>query len=120
MGQVDDGQTRTHYALISAYVHGQLATSLFKAEDLLRYDEGWTGALLVGHTNGGVARVGKTKAVDTIEAGPVFGTHAAAWYARRYGLDRVVCLDVGGTTPQASVVEAREPPHTPAGTTFGI
>ena len=95
MAQVDDGQTRTHYALINAYVHGQLASALFTAEDLLRYEQGWTGALLVGHTNGGVARVGKTKAVDTIESGPVFGTHAAAWYARRYGLDRVVCLDVG-------------------------
>ena len=120
MAQVDDGQTRTHYALINAYVHGQLAASLFKAEDLLRYDEGWTGALLVGHTNGGVARVGKTKAVDTIESGPVFGTHAAAWYARRYGLDRVVCLDVGGTTAKASVVEAGEPRYTRDGNVFGI
>lgn len=120
MAQVDDAQTRTHYALINAYVHGQLATSLFKTEDLLRYDEGWTGALLVGHTNGGVARVGKTKAVDTIESGPVFGTHAAAWYARRYGLDRVVCLDVGGTTAKASVVEAGEPRYTRDGSLFGI
>ena len=120
MAQVDDGRTRTHYALINAYVHGQLATALFKAEDLLRYDEGWTGALLVGHTNGGVARVGKTKAVDTIESGPVFGTHAAAWYARRYGLDRVVCLDVGGTTAKASVVEAGEPRYTRDGNVFGI
>lgn len=120
MAQVDDAQTRTHYALINAYVHGQLANSLFKTEDLLRYDEGWTGALLVGHTNGGVARVGKTKAVDTIESGPVFGTHAAAWYARRYGLDRVVCLDVGGTTAKASVVEAGEPRYTRDGSLFGI
>src|SRR6266699_1480739 len=120
MAQVDDGQTRTHCALINAYVHSQLATSLFKAEDLLRYDEGWTGALLVGHTNGGVARVGKTKAVDTIESGPVFGTHAAAWYARRYGLDQVVCLDVGGTTAKASVVEAGKPRYTRDGNVFGI
>ena len=120
MAQVDDAETRTHCALINAYVHSQLATSLFKAEDLLRYEEGWTGALLVGHTNGGVARVGKTKAVDTIESGPVFGTHAAAWYARRYGLDRVVCLDVGGTTAKASVVEAGEPRYTRDANLFGI
>jgi N-methylhydantoinase A/oxoprolinase/acetone carboxylase beta subunit len=120
MAQVDDGQTRTHYALINAYVHGQLASALFTAEDLLRYEQGWTGALLVGHTNGGVARVGKTKAVDTIESGPVFGTHAAAWYARRYGLDRVVCLDVGGTTAKASVVEAGQPRYTRDGSLFGI
>jgi len=120
MAEVDDAATRTHCALINAYVHGQLATSLFKAEDLLRYDERWTGALLVGHTNGGVARVGKTKAVDTIESGPVFGTHAAAWYARRYGLDQVVCLDVGGTTAKASVVEAGKPRYTRDGDVFGI
>jgi len=120
MAQVDDGQTRTHYALINAYVHGQLANALFTAEDLLRYEQGWTGALLVGHTNGGVARVGKTKAVDTIESGPVFGTHAAAWYARQYGLDRVVCLDVGGTTAKASVVEAGQPRYTRDGSLFGI
>jgi N-methylhydantoinase A/oxoprolinase/acetone carboxylase beta subunit len=120
MAQVDDAQTRTHYALINAYVHGQLANALFKAEDLLRYDEGWTGALLVGHTNGGVARVGKTKAADTIESGPVFGAHAAAWYARRYGLDRVVCLDVGGTTAKASVVEGGQPRYTRDGSLFGI
>jgi N-methylhydantoinase A/oxoprolinase/acetone carboxylase beta subunit len=120
MAQVDDGQTRTHCALINAYVHSQLATSLFKAEDMLRYDEGWTGTLLVGHTNGGVARVGKTKAVDTIESGPVFGTHAAAWYARQYGLDRVVCLDVGGTTAKASVVQGGQPRYTRDGSVFGI
>ncbi len=120
MAQVDDAQTRTHYALINAYVHSQLASALFRAEDLLRYEQGWTGALLVGHTNGGVARVGKTKAVDTIESGPVFGTYAAAWYARRYGLDRVVCLDVGGTTAKASVVEAGQPRYTRDGSLFGI
>src|SRR3984885_13992082 len=120
MAQVDDAPTRTHYALINAYVHGQLASALFTAEDLLRYEQGWTGALLVGHTNGGVARVGKTKAVDTIESGPVFGTHAAAWYARRYGLDGVVCLDVGGTTAKASVVEAGQPRYTRDGSLFGI
>jgi N-methylhydantoinase A/oxoprolinase/acetone carboxylase beta subunit len=85
MAEVDDAATRTHCALINAYVHSRLASSLFKAEDQLRYDDGWGGALLIGHSNGGVARVGKTKAVDTIESGPVFGTHAAAWYAQRYG-----------------------------------
>jgi N-methylhydantoinase A/oxoprolinase/acetone carboxylase beta subunit len=120
MAQVDDDATRAHAALINAFVHTQLANSLFKAEDLLRQEEGWGGPLLIGHTNGGVARVGKTKAVDTIESGPVFGTHASAWYARRYGDDRVVCLDVGGTTAKVSVVEGGEPRYTRDGDVFGI
>lgn len=120
MAQVDDDMTRVHSAVINAYVHTRLASSLYRCEDLLRDDAGWSGSLLVGHTNGGVARVGKTKALDTIESGPVFGTHASAWYARRYGLDKVVCLDVGGTTAKASVVEAGQPRYTRDGDVFGI
>ena len=100
----------------------QLATSLFKAEDMLRYDEGWTGALLVGHTNGGVGTwVGKTKGRGHRSSpGHAFGTHAAAWYARQYGLDRVVCLDVGGTPAKSSGVEDGQPRYPRDGNVFGI
>jgi len=120
MAQVDDASTRAHAAVINAYVHSRLASSLYRCEDLLREDAGWGHPLLVGHINGGVARVGKTKAVDTIESGPVFGTYAAAWYARRDGLDNVMCLDVGGTTAKASVVQGGEPVTTRDGDIFGI
>ncbi len=98
--------TRTHYSLINAYVHSQLAASLFKAEDELKHDDRWHGTLLIGHTSGGVARVGKTKAVDTIESGPVFGTFGGAYFARLYGIDNAVCFDVGGTTTKASIVKS--------------
>jgi N-methylhydantoinase A/oxoprolinase/acetone carboxylase beta subunit len=74
MAQTPHDTTRTHYSLINSYVHSQLAASLFNAEDILKYEERWDGPLLIGHTNGGVARIGKTKAVDTIESGPIFGT----------------------------------------------
>lgn len=120
MAQVDDEATRTHCSLINAYTHTRLASSLFQAEDMLKYDQGWDGPLLVGHINGGVARVGKTKALDTIESGPVFGTHASAYLARRYGLDDVVCLDVGGTTAKASLVRGGEPTFTRDGDIFDI
>jgi N-methylhydantoinase A/oxoprolinase/acetone carboxylase beta subunit len=102
-------QTRVHYSVMNAYTHSQLATSLFKAEDLLRDDHGWQGALLIGHTSGGVARIGKTKAVDTIESGPVFGTFGGAYMAGLYGFRNVVCFDVGGTTTKASIVREGQP-----------
>lgn len=102
-------QTRAHYSVMNAYTHTQLANSLFKAEDLLRDDHGWNGPLLIGHTSGGVARIGKTKAVDTIESGPVFGTFGGAYMAGLYGFDNVVCFDVGGTTTKASIVRGGEP-----------
>ena len=120
MAQVHDDATRTNASLINAFTHTRLATSLFQAEDTLQYDDGWDGPLLVGHINGGVARVGKTKALDTIESGPVFGTYASAYLARRYGLDDVVCLDVGGTTAKASIVAGGEVLFTRDGDIFGI
>lgn len=104
MAPITHDQTRAHYSLMNAYTHANLATSLFKAEDILRDDHRWNGALLIGHTSGGVARVGKTKAVDTIESGPVFGTFGGAYMAREYGLDKVACFDVGGTTTKASII----------------
>lgn len=120
MAQVHDDATRTHCSLINAYTHTRLASALFQAEDMLKYDEGWDGPLLVGHINGGVARVGKTKSLDTIESGPVFGTYASAYLARRYALSDVVCLDVGGTTAKASVVLGGEPMFTRDGDIFDI
>jgi len=109
MAPLRHDQTRVHYSLMNAYTHMKLATSLFKAEDLLRDEHGWRGPLLIGHTSGGVARIGKTKAVDTMESGPVFGTYGGAWMARLYGLDDAVCFDVGGTTTKASVVRDGAP-----------
>lgn len=109
MAQIGHDQTRAHYSAMNAYTHSHLATSLFKAEDVLRDEHGWRGALLIGQTSGGVARIGKTKAVDTIESGPVFGTFGGAFVAREYGLNDVICFDVGGTTTKCSIVRNGEP-----------
>ena len=120
MAQTVHDTTRTHYSVINAYVHSQLAASLFNAEDVLRTEFNWTGPLLVGHTNGGVARLGKTKAVDTIESGPVFGTFGAAYFARHYRRDAVVALDVGGTTTKASGIRSGSPVYVSSGDLLGI
>lgn len=103
-----DDMTRTHIGLLNAYVHGPMAQAMFRAEDDLR-DKNYGGALLLGRINGGVARVAKTKPVDTIESGPIFGIHAAAYLAKIYGLPKVVTLDVGGTTTKVGLVESFRP-----------
>ncbi len=120
MLQLPDDRSRTHFALINGYIHTPLASSLFKAEDLLNDDKSWRGTLLIGHTNGGVARIGKTKAVDTVESGPVFGTFGGAYFARQYNFDAALCLDVGGTTSKASVVMGGEPVFLRGGDLIGI
>jgi N-methylhydantoinase A/oxoprolinase/acetone carboxylase beta subunit len=120
MAQIGHDQTRAHYSAMNAYTHTRLATSLFKAEDVLRDEFGWRGTLLIGQTSGGVARIGKTKAVDTIESGPVFGTFGGAFVAREYGLDDVVCFDVGGTTTKCSIVRNGEPVYQRGGNLMEI
>lgn len=118
--QASDDMSRTHYSVINAYVHPALASSLFKAEDRLKIEDEWRGTLLVGHTNGGMARIGKTKAIDTIESGPVFGTQAAAYFAKQYKLPALICVDVGGTTTKVSVVRDAKPAIERGGDFFGI
>lgn len=103
-----DDMTRTHTALMNSYVHGPMALTMFKAEDELR-DRGFQKPLLVGRTDGGVARVSKTKPVDTIESGPIFGIHAGAYWAKIYELPHVITLDVGGTTSKIGLVEDFRP-----------
>lgn len=120
MAQIGHDQTRAHYSVMNAYTHAQLANSLFKAEDLLREDYGWERPLFIGHTTGGVAKVSKTKAVDTIESGPVFGTFGGAYVAREYGIDNAVCVDVGGTTTKVSVVKDGEPVFQRGGKLMGV
>lgn len=114
-----DDMTRTHHALINSYVHGPLATSLYKAEDDLRA-AGYERPLFIGHANGGVARVAKTKALDTLESGPTMGTFAAGYFVRQYDLDQVITLDVGGTTTKVGLIQDGRPMLTSEINVFGI
>ena len=77
-----DDRTRTYCAVINAYTHGALAATLFKAEDELRETSQYSGTFLVSHINGGVAGIAKTKAIDTIESGPILGIHGSAYLAK--------------------------------------
>jgi N-methylhydantoinase A len=115
-----DDQTRTHMALVNAYVHTPLAVSLFKAEDQLMGDFGYRRPLYIAHVNGGVARVAKTTAVDTAESSPYFGLNACAWFARLYGEDRVLALDVGGTTSKVGVIVDGQPLASEHGDILGV
>ncbi len=115
-----DDATRTIASLVNAYVHPALATTLYRAEEIVREQHGWRGNVLIGHINGGVARIGKTKAFDTIESGPLFGTHACATASGTSGDGRVIAVDVGGTTAKASAVERGRVLTTGTGDLFGI
>ncbi len=115
-----DDQTRTHMALVNAYVHTPLAVALFKAEDQLLGEHNYRRPVYIAHVNGGVARVAKTKAVDTAESSPFFGLNACAWWARLYGHQKVLALDVGGTTAKLGVIVDGKPLTIPHGDLLGV
>jgi len=118
--QNTDDMTRTYYAVINAYTHSALATTLFKAEDELRYTQGYSRAFLISHINGGVAGVSKTRAIDTMESGPILGVYGTSYLAKIYGLKKVIALDVGGTTAKLGIIQNGEPVYSQVSDLFGI
>lgn len=66
---------------------------------------------LIMLSSGGVigASVAARNPVRMIESGPAAGALAAAWYAERLGLDRLMSFDMGGTTAKACLIENRRP-----------
>jgi N-methylhydantoinase A/oxoprolinase/acetone carboxylase beta subunit len=119
ISQSPDDRTRTYCALINAYTHGALAATLFKAEDELRGASKYLRAFLVSHINGGVAGIAKTKAIETIESGPILGILGSSHVAKSYGLNDVVAMDVGGTTAKISVLRRGEPIYHKPSDLFG-
>jgi len=105
-----DDQHRTNAALINAYIHQEMMRYLYKADEDIRNRRS-RYPLLIVHATGGVARVAKTKALDTCDSGPAAGLLGAAFLARKYGLKNVVTVDVGGTSTDIGLVTNGEPSY---------
>ncbi|MEK7353023.1 MAG: hydantoinase/oxoprolinase family protein [Chloroflexota bacterium] len=103
-----DDQYRTNAALIDAYMHQEMAHYLYKADEDARNGR-FKYPLLIVHATGGVARVAKTKAIDTCDSGPAAGLLGASFLARLYGLENVATVDVGGTSTDIGLVAHGEP-----------
>jgi len=99
---------RTMTTILTAY----LQTSLFEhmvvlGEDLR--DLGCKSPLLVVHNTGGMAKVSRTKAVDTYNAGPVAGLHGAQYLVNNnYDLNNVIVADMGGTSFDIGLIINRQ------------
>lgn len=107
-----DDADRMAAAVINGYLHRQLATSLYKAEDDLRAC-GLARPLLIVAADGSVARVAKTRALATYQSGPAAGVHGGALLARAYGLGAALTADVGGTSTDFGLVVAGRPVRRP-------
>lgn len=88
---------RINSAVVSAYSHSRLARLLYKAEQELRGLR-YRGPFLIGHNDGAVARVAKTRAISTYNSGPAAGLVGARAIAALYGEADVISADMGGTS----------------------
>lgn len=108
ISRMPNDAARTNTAVVNAYFHRALATALYRAEDWTR-KLGYRYPLLVVTADYGVSRVAKTRAITTYQSGPASGVRGAQVLAEHLAHERVLGIDVGGTTSDASYVVRGEP-----------
>ncbi len=94
----------------NAYVRPQMATYLKRLRVRLK-EMGAGCPLFMIHSGGGLISVETAAAfpVRLVESGPAGGAIFAADIARRFGLERVVSYDMGGTTAKICLIEDFQP-----------
>ncbi len=94
----------------NAYVQPLMASYLVRLRDELAA-RGATCPLYLIHSGGGLMSVESAAAfpVRLVESGPAGGAIFAADLAARYGRDRVLSYDMGGTTAKIALIEDSTP-----------
>jgi N-methylhydantoinase A len=110
---------RTATAVIDAYLYPDMVRALYKADEDLRA-QGYPHPLLIVHASGDVARVAKTRAIETYSSGPAGGIFGSARLAHRCGLGAVVTMDIGGTSTDVALVIDGQAPRDPDAEVAGI
>jgi N-methylhydantoinase A len=72
--------------------------------------EGFGGSVLMMLSNGGVVSADDAARgpIRLVESGPAAGALAGTWFAKRLGVDHLLCFDMGGTTAKACLIEDGE------------
>lgn len=94
---------RTNAAVINGYVHDSMVRYLYRSEDDLRANL-YARPLMIGHSHGGIARVAKTRAIDTYSSGPVLGVFGAELVGKTHGYANVIAVDMGGTSLDIGII----------------
>lgn len=94
----------------NAYVQPLMASYLVRLRDQLRA-RGVTCPVYLVHSGGGLMSVESAAEfpVRLVESGPAGGAIFAADIAARYGRDRVLSFDMGGTTAKISLIDDFRP-----------
>lgn len=102
---------RSNTAALNAFIQPVVASYVHRLEGLLDERRIASGSRYLMQSGGGTMNFAETERspIHLVESGPVAGVIGAAYLARVAGLERVVALDIGGTTAKASLVEHGQP-----------
>lgn len=99
---------RTITTVANAYVLPVISGYLSRVQENLR-GMNFQSDLYIMQSNGGVMTAGTAmeKSVHTILSGPAAGALAARWLGKMAGFDRLITIDMGGTSADVSVVDSK-------------
>ncbi|MBB3992827.1 N-methylhydantoinase A [Sulfitobacter undariae] len=101
---------RFNTTVANAYIKPLMKSYLGRLEGRLR-NEGVNCAIFLMHSGGGIISITNAAEfpVRLVESGPAGGAVFAAHIAARYGLDKVLSFDMGGTTAKICLIQNQTP-----------
>jgi len=101
---------RFNTVVANAYIKPLMASYLGRLEGRLT-SEGVTCRIFLMHSGGGIISLRNAAdfPVRLVESGPAGGAVFAAHVAARYGLDKVLSFDMGGTTAKICLIKNQTP-----------
>jgi len=101
---------RFNTVVANAYIKPLMKSYLSRLEGRLR-DEGVDCSIFLMHSGGGIISIDSAAEfpVRLVESGPAGGAVFAANIAARYGLDKVLSFDMGGTTAKICLIKNHMP-----------
>ncbi|MER8570777.1 hydantoinase/oxoprolinase family protein [Mesorhizobium sp. M1409] len=101
---------RSSTAILNGYVHPRVCGYLTALEERLK-DRGVPARPMLTKSNGGLmnSAEGKHACVNMLLSGTASGVIGASWLARQAGEDRILTLDIGGTSADFALIIDGEP-----------
>ncbi|WP_192259787.1 hydantoinase/oxoprolinase family protein [Mesorhizobium caraganae] len=101
---------RSSTAILNGYVHPRVSGYLTALEERLK-DRGVPARPMLTKSNGGLmnAAEGKHACVNMLLSGTASGVIGASWLARQAGEDKILTLDIGGTSADFALIIDGEP-----------
>ncbi len=106
-------------ALINSFLHPAMESFLYNAENRLR-EYRTKNPLLIFRNDGDASRVAKTIALKTYSSGPRGGMEGVKEFSKKYKLNNVISMDIGGTTTDIGQVINNTVSESRRGTVEGV